>query len=30
MREVLLKRENRYIKPARTRTVSFAAMMAQQ
>lgn len=29
MREVLLKRENRYTKPARTRVVSFAAMVAQ-
>ena len=29
MREELLKRENRYIKPARRRTVSLAAMMAQ-
>ena len=29
MREELLKRENRYIKPARSRTVSLAAMMAQ-
>jgi hypothetical protein len=29
MREELLKRENRYIKPARRRTVSLAAMMSQ-
>ena len=29
VREVLLKRENRYIKPARSRVVSFEAMMAQ-
>ena len=29
MREELLKRENRYIKPARRRTVTLAAMMAQ-
>jgi len=29
MREVLLKRENRYTKPARRRVVSFAAMVAQ-
>jgi hypothetical protein len=29
MREVLLKRENRYTKPARNRVVSFAAMVAQ-
>ena len=28
MREVLLKRENRYSKPVRTRVVSFAAMAA--
>jgi hypothetical protein len=29
MREVLLKRENRYIKPERPRMLSFAAMVAQ-
>ena len=29
LREVLLKRENRYIKPRRNRVVSFAAMVAQ-
>lgn len=29
MREELLKRENRYTKPARSRVVSFAAMVAQ-
>ena len=28
MREVLLKRENRYAKPTRSRVVSFAAMVA--
>jgi hypothetical protein len=29
LREVLLKRENRYSKPARPRVMSFAAMVAQ-
>jgi len=29
MREVLLKRENRYIKPERAPVISFAAMVAQ-
>src|SRR5262245_47856517 len=29
LREVLLKRENRYTKPPRSRVVSFAAMVAQ-
>ena len=29
LRQVLLKRENRYTKPARNRVVSFAAMVAQ-
>lgn len=30
LRETLLKRENRYIKPQRTRALSFTAMAAQQ
>jgi hypothetical protein len=30
LRETLLKRENRYIKPERTRVLSFSAMAAQQ
>ena len=30
LREVLLKREHRYIKPQRTRVLSFAAMMQPQ
>ena len=30
LREVLLKRENKYVKPAQTRVPSFAAVSAQQ
>jgi hypothetical protein len=30
LREVLLKRENKYIKPVRAQVISFAAMSAQQ